>query len=86
MTPALEFARLSWCLLERKFVYYVPGPIAPELDSIYDDYEARYRVLAAELGVPPTAADMVGFSVSRPACRLVKKTVLERGYLTPWPK
>lgn len=65
-----RFQELGWQVLEHKCRYYVfMRPIISDFE--YDMIEKEYDALAKELGVPPTASDMVDFDDSRPSCRLV---------------
>jgi hypothetical protein len=62
-----RFIKLGWQILEHKYRYYILSkPIVN--DYQYDMIEKEYEKLAAELGEPPTASDMVDFDKSRPAC------------------
>src|SRR4051812_25540368 len=72
----LEFNKLSWKLLEAKFRYYILDQ--PELqDHEYDALERRYDTLAKELGLEPTAANMVGFKEDSPSASLVRQKVMQ---------
>lgn len=77
-----RFIKLGWEILQYKFNYYVLD--APTLeDHEYDQLEREYDALAKLLGVEPTAADMVGFKQTRPACALVADKLQARN---PPPK
>jgi len=40
-------------------------------DFSYDQMEKQYEALCRQAGVEPTASNMVGFDVNRPACKLI---------------
>jgi hypothetical protein len=70
---------LAWRILEYKCAYYRPQYVHIDnvdryvvVDAVYDAIEAEYRQLCKELGVTPSACDMVDFDESRPSCQLVK--------------
>ncbi len=69
--------RLSWELIEHKVRYYVWAAPVIE-DHEYDALEDEYRALCLELGLPATAADMVGADESRAAVRLVLKNLPDK--------
>lgn len=72
-----RFIKLGWQLMEAKFQYYKLD--SPTLtDHEYDMLEREYDSLAKELGLPPTAADMVGFDNARPSAALVGDKVMDR--------
>lgn len=77
----LERIRLSWQIIAAKFLYYegqkygIPASACPS-DSIYDEWEERYKELCEEVGKEPTACNMVGFDESRPSCRMVKEHLI----------
>jgi NAD-dependent DNA ligase len=65
-----RFSQLSWKILEHKCrYYYFDAPIIA--DHEYDALEREYDQLAEDLGLEPTAANMVGFKLDRPACQAV---------------
>jgi hypothetical protein len=69
------FAKLSWRILEMKFLYYEGSNhglanMIPS-DSDYDFLEDKYKKLAKILKVKPTASDHVGFPRDTPSGRLV---------------
>ena len=69
-----RFIKLGWLLMEHKFRYYrLDSPIVE--DHEYDKLEREYDNLAKELGLPPTAVDMVGFDQNRPSGALVADKV-----------
>ncbi len=72
------FVKLSWRILECKFCYYNGAAygIKPISDDKYDLYEDKYRKLAKELKLKPTACDMVGFDSSRGLCRIVMENMI----------
>ncbi len=70
-----EFVRLGWILLEHKCRYYQFNN--PSIaDREYDILDIRYRKLAEQLGLPPSASDMVGFSLERHSCQQVFEKIL----------
>lgn len=70
-------AKLSWDLLEHRFMYYVFGdPIIS--DYQYDVLELEYKKLSLELGVHASVCDMIGWDGSRPSTQLVEKTMMDR--------
>lgn len=69
-----RFITLSWQLLEHKCRYYMFN--SPSIqDFEFDKLEAEYRQLAQELGLEPTASDMVDFDTSRPSCQRVYEKI-----------
>lgn len=73
-----RFNQLSWKLLESKLAYYRPDLLSKVglkkftiTDQEYDALEDEYRQLAADLQLPPTAADMVGVDLNRPAIKVI---------------
>lgn len=65
-----RYVLLGWQILEHKCRYYVfHSPIITDYE--YDMLEREYDGLAAELGLPASASDMVDFDVKRPACHRV---------------
>lgn len=67
-----RFINLSWEILEHKCRYYImDSPIVQDYE--YDAIEKEYDSLAKELGLEPTASDMVGFNPDRPSCQSVMR-------------
>lgn len=73
-----RFVKLGWEILEHKCRYYMHS--APSIsDYDYDMLEKEYEALGSELGLEPSASDMVDFDENRPACQnVVKKIELEK--------
>lgn len=74
------FIKLSWRILECKFLYY-EGPkhnLSHKCisDQEYDKLEDRYLKLAKVLKKEPTAQQMVGFDTSKPSCKLVASSMI----------
>jgi len=76
----LKCARLAWQILGHKFLYYcgaeynLSNKIIP--DEEYDAIENEYKELCEELGIEPSASDMVEFDDSRGSCRMVKEHLI----------
>lgn len=67
-----RFIQLSWEILEHKCRYYImDSPIVQDYE--YDAIEKEYEALAKELGLEPTASNMVGFNPDRPSCQSVMR-------------
>lgn len=67
-----RFIQLAWVILEHKCRYYImDSPIIQDYE--YDMIEKEYDALAKELGLEPTASDMVGFNPDRPSCQSVMR-------------
>ena len=65
-----EMAELSWKIIEAKYWYYRRSE--PKLtDYQYDLMEKRYEALCEELGLLPTASNMVDFDTERTCCKHV---------------
>ena len=65
-----KVAELSWKILRAKYHYYIKdNPIMSDYE--YDMMEREYDNLCNNLGIKPTASDMVGFDIKRPSCQLV---------------
>lgn len=62
-----RIVELSWKILEAKYWYYYrdAGKIS---DYEYDLMEKEYEKLCHDLGIEPSASNMVGFDESRPSC------------------
>lgn len=72
MTDKERFVELSWQILEHKCRYYeLSRPTIKDYE--YDMLEKEYDALAAKLGLPASASDMVDFDMARPACKEVYK-------------
>jgi hypothetical protein len=72
-----KFINLGWKLMEAKFQYYkLDAPLLE--DYQYDLLEREYDSLAKELGVVPTATDMVGFDQVRSSGVLVADKIQQR--------
>jgi len=69
-----RFIKLGWELLEHKYRYYILNGQTIS-DYEFDQMEAEYRKLAEELGLPPSASDMVGFDSGRFSCQLAMHRV-----------
>lgn len=69
-----RFIKLGWELLEHKYRYYILN-MNTISDYDFDQLEAEYRKLAEELGLPPSASDMVGFDNTRFSCQLAMHRV-----------
>lgn len=74
------FAKLSWRILEMKFLYYEGAKyglsnMIPS-DEDYDFLENKYKKLAKLLGVKPTASDHVGFPHDTGSGQLVMNNLL----------
>ena len=68
-----RFVKLSWELLEHKYVYYhgISHGMKPIPDHEYDSLEREYLSLAKTLNREATASQMVGFDFDRPSCQIV---------------
>lgn len=77
-----RFAKLSWFILECKYCYYCRPQFKHPSDTEYDKVEEEYKAIAAQLGVEPSASNMVGFDLNRPSCRLVAEAVNAKKGLT----
>lgn len=72
-----RFVELGWKILECKAEYYGCVDLPTMTDEEYDKIEDEYRGLAKKLNMSPTAADMVGFDLYRPSCRLVMNKLMK---------
>jgi len=73
------FAKLSWRILECKFLYY-EGPkhnLPCPPDSEYDMLEDKYLKLAKILKRKPVAQEMVGFNHDKPSCKMVAMYMIQ---------
>ncbi len=65
-----RFIKMGWEILEHKCRYYIMCTSIIE-DHVYDKLEKEYEALAAELGLEPSASNMIDFDTKRPSSRLV---------------
>ena len=77
-TKKLRCHKLAWQILGHKFLYYQGSKykLKPVMDSRYDKIEEEYKDLCEEIGIEPTASDMVGFDETRGSCRMVKQHLI----------
>lgn len=72
-----RFVKLGWEILEHKCRYYIlDEPVIRDYD--YDMLEKEYESLALELGLEPSATNMVGFDDTRPSCQRVLNKLLKK--------
>lgn len=72
----LEFAKLSWKLLEAKVRYYLYPELDNILDSEYDIMEKEYLKYCEENETENTIQSMVGVDQERPCVLCVIKKIL----------
>ena len=73
----LRMARLSWHILELKFLYYEGAKYNLKCppDEYYDAIEDKYKRLAKRLKIAPMASEHVGFP-DTPSARLVAENLI----------